>query len=177
VRGLRLGRTSLDKDNITILDNIVLALGHDLTLRLDASFIAFFPQHAVVVYDDLNECLLKVAVNDTGSLRCLGAVPYGPLPDLIGTSCKETAKVESLAHGNDDLGQDGLGTNSFLLLSRLRVRHGSEALLVRDGNGNDGVASGVLLDPLSNLGQVLVLLANVVLLAEVYEEDDGLGRK
>jgi hypothetical protein len=35
----------------------------------------------------------------------------------------------------------------------------------------------VLLDPGSNLGQILVLLANVVLLAEVDEVDDRLGRK
>lgn len=35
----------------------------------------------------------------------------------------------------------------------------------------------MLLDPCSNLGQVLVLLADVVLLAEVDEVDDGLGRK
>jgi hypothetical protein len=35
----------------------------------------------------------------------------------------------------------------------------------------------VLLDPGSDLGQVLVLLADVVLLAKVDEVDDGLGRK
>ena len=33
----------------------------------------------------------------------------------------------------------------------------------------------MLLDPLGDLGQVLVLLADVVLLAKVDEEDDGLG--
>jgi hypothetical protein len=35
----------------------------------------------------------------------------------------------------------------------------------------------VLLDPVGNLGEMLVLLANVVLLAKVDEEDDRLGRK
>jgi hypothetical protein len=35
----------------------------------------------------------------------------------------------------------------------------------------------MLLDPCGNLGQMLVLLANVVLLAQVDEVDDGLGRE
>jgi hypothetical protein len=99
------------------------------------------------------------------------------LPDLIGTGCEEAAKVESLAHSDDNLGQDGLGTNSLLLFSRLLIGHGSEALLICDGDGDDRVASSVLFDPLRDLGQVLVLLADVVLLTEVDEEDDGLGRE
>ena len=74
VRGLRLGRTSLDEDDITILDDVILTLGHDLALRLDAGFIALFPQDAVVVHYDLDEGLFKVTMDNTGSLRCLGAV-------------------------------------------------------------------------------------------------------
>jgi hypothetical protein len=35
----------------------------------------------------------------------------------------------------------------------------------------------VLLDPASNLGQMLVLLADVILLAKVDEKDNGLGRE
>ncbi len=35
----------------------------------------------------------------------------------------------------------------------------------------------MLLDPLDNLGEVLVLLADVVLLREVDEEDNRLGRQ
>ena len=99
------------------------------------------------------------------------------MPDLIGTGCEEAAKVESLAHSDDDLGQDRLGTDGLLLFSRLRISHGSEALLVCDRDGDDRVAGSVLLHPLRDLGQVLVLLAHVVLLAEVDEEDDRLGRK
>jgi hypothetical protein len=45
------------------------------------------------------------------------------------------------------------------------------------GDGDDGVAGGVGLDPLSNLGKMLVLLANVVLLAQVDEGYDWLGRE
>ena len=35
----------------------------------------------------------------------------------------------------------------------------------------------MLLDPFGNLGQVLVLLAEVVFLAEIDQVDDGLGRQ
>jgi hypothetical protein len=35
----------------------------------------------------------------------------------------------------------------------------------------------MLLDPFGNLGQVLVLLAEIVLLAEVDQVNDGLGRQ
>lgn len=35
----------------------------------------------------------------------------------------------------------------------------------------------MLLDPFGNLGQVLVLLAKVVFLAEIDQVDDGLGRQ
>lgn len=40
---LTLGRTSLDEHNVTILNDIVLALGSNLTLGLHGLFIAFFP--------------------------------------------------------------------------------------------------------------------------------------
>jgi hypothetical protein len=175
--GLRLCRASLDEDDITILDNVVLALGHDLALRLDGSLITLFPQHAVVVHNDLDERLLKVTMDDTGSLRCLGAVAQRPLPNLVGTGCEKAAEVECLAHGDDDLGKDRLGADDLLLFNSLLVRHGGQALLVCDGDGNDWVAGSVLLDPLGNLGQMLVLLADEVLLAEVDQEDDGLGGK
>lgn len=35
----------------------------------------------------------------------------------------------------------------------------------------------MLLDPFGNLGQVLVLLADIVFLAEIDQVDDGLGRQ
>jgi len=97
--------TSLDEENITVLDNVVLALCHNLALCLQSGFISLFLQCAVVVYDSLDEGLLEITVDDTGSLWRLGASPNCPLSDLIGTSGEEATKLKSLAHGLDGLGQ------------------------------------------------------------------------
>ena len=173
---LALGGTSLEEDNVTILKDVVLTLGHDLALSLELGFRAKLLEHAVVVDDTLDEGLLEVTVNDTGSLRCLGAVADGPLTNLVGTSGEEGAKVEGLAHGDNDLRKGRLCSNLLALLSDLLVRlEARETLLKSNGHGKDGVARGVLLDPFGNLGEVLVLLPDVVALAQVDEVDNGLG--
>lgn len=145
-------------------------------MGLDFGFCLQLFEGAEVVDNALNESLLKVTVNDTGGLRSLGTITDGPLTDLVGTSGEETAKVESLAHGNNGLGQSGLATNLLALLLNLGISlEARKTLLERDGNGKDGLSRRVGLDPLNNLGQVLVLLAKVVLLAEVGQVDDRLG--
>lgn len=173
---LALGGASLEEDNVTIIKDVVLALGHDLALGLDLGFGAELLKHGVVVYDTLNEGLLEITVDDTGGLRSLGASTNGPLTDLIGTGGEEGVEVESLAHGNDDLGESRLCSKLLALLLDLGVGlEAGETLLKSDGHGKDGVARGVLLDPLGDLGKVLVLLPDVVTLAQVDEVDDGLG--
>ena len=160
---LALCGTGLDEQDITVLNNVVLALCHDLALRLHTGLITLLLQHIVVVHDSLNEGLLKVAVNDTSSLRCLGAVAKGPLPNLVRASGEEGAEVECLAHGGDDLGQGRLGAELLALLISLSIGlKACQALLEADGDWDDGVASRVLLYPLGDLGQVLVLLTDVV---------------
>jgi len=173
---LSLGGTGLDEDDVSVLDNVVLALGHDLSLGLDLGFCLQFLKEVEVVDNALNEGLLKVTVNDTGSLGSLGTVTDGPLTDLVGASGEERAKVEGLAHGNDSLGQSRLAANLLALLLNLGIGlKARKTLLEGDGNGKDGLSRRVGLDPLDNLGQVLVLLAKVVLLAEVGQVDDRLG--
>jgi hypothetical protein len=145
-------------------------------LGLDLGFCLQLLQEVEVVNNALDESLLKVTMNDTGGLRSLGTVTDSPLTDLISTGGEETAKVKSLTHGNDGLGQGGLATNLLALLLDLGISlEARETLLERDGDGKNGLAGRVGLDPLNNLGQVLVLLAKVVLLAEVGEVDDRLG--
>lgn len=173
---LALGSASLEQNNVAVLDDVVLALGHDLTLRLDLGLSAQLLEHGVVVHDDLDESLFEVTVDDTGCLRSLGAITDGPLAHLIGASSEEGAEVKGLAHGRDDLGKSGLGANLLaLLLDLCLVLEAREALLVSDGEGKDGVASGVFLDPLGDLGEVLVLLPDVVTLAQVDKVDNGLS--
>jgi hypothetical protein len=51
----------------------------------------------------------------------------------------------------------------------------SETLLEADGYGQDGVTGCILLDPFHDLAEMLVLLSDVVLLAQVDEVDNRLG--
>jgi hypothetical protein len=53
--------------------------------------------------------------------------------------------------------------------------HGREALLEAHGDRDDGITLSVFLDPRGNLGEMLVLLTDIVLLAEIDEVDNGLG--
>lgn len=177
-RHLALSSTGLDEHNVTILHYVVLTLGHDLALGLDLGFITKLLDNAKVVDNSLDKSLLKVGVDNTGSLGSLGAVADSPLADLVGSRCEEAAQLERLAHLDNQLGQGRLGANVLLLLLGLLLSLvASQTLLERDGDGNDGVALGVLLDPLGDLGEVLVLLSDVVLLRQVDKIHDGLGRQ
>jgi hypothetical protein len=175
---LTLGGTGLDQQDVSVLYDVLLALRHDLTLGLDLGLVTQLLEHVKVVHNSLDESLLEVRVDNTSGLGGLDTKADGPLADLIGTGGEETAKTQGLAHLEDDLGQSRVGTNVLALLegSSLRLELG-QTLLERDGERDNGVASGVLLDPLGNLGKVLVLLANVVPLRQVDEVDDGLRRQ
>lgn len=175
---LALRCTSLDEQDIAVLNNVVLALSHDLTFGLDARLITLLPQGLVVVHDDLNESLLEVTVDDTSSLGRLCAIAECPLSHLVSAGGEEGSKVELFAHSLNDLWQRRLGAERLaLLLGLLLGLEAGQTLFERHRDGDDDVSSGVLLYPFSDLGKVLVLLPNVILLAEVDEVDDGLGRE
>lgn len=88
--------------------------------------------------------------------------------------------VEALVPNLHDLANLTLGANLLELggegLGVVGKLHG-EALLERDREGDQEVAGGVLVDPGLDLGQPLVLLADVVALREVDQVRDGLGRE
>lgn len=168
--------TSLNQHDISILNHIVLALGHDLSSRLDSSLIAKLPKDGVIVDNGLDEGLLKVSVNDTSRSGGLDALADSPLANLIRTGGEETGQVQCLAHGRDDLGQTGLGAKLLaLLLGGGVIAHEGQTLLELSRDGQDWGSGGVFLDPLKQLGEVFVLLANVILLAQVDKVHDGLG--
>lgn len=115
-------------------------------------------------------------MDDTGGSRGLDALADSPLADLIGTGGEEAGQVQSLAHGSDNLGQTGLGAESLaLLLGGDIILHQGETLLEAGRDGEDGAVGGVGLDPLEQSGKVLVLLTDVVLLAQVDQVHNGLG--
>ena len=78
--------------------------------------------------------------------------------------------------GGGDLAQSGGDAELLELLLLLLGRRelGREALLEGDGEGDERVSRVVLVDPCLDLGQPLVLLADVVALGEVHEVGDGL---
>ena len=170
------GSTGLDEQDITVLDDVILTLGHDLTSSLDGAFIAELTQNTVVVCDSLDEGLLEIGVNDTGGGRGLDTLADGPLANLVLTSGEEAGKVQGSAHGGDNLGQTGLGLELLALLeSGSLVTQKGETLLELSRDGKDGRSGGVLLDPLEDLGEVLILLADVISLAQVDQVHNGLG--
>lgn len=117
-------------------------------------------------------------VDDTRSGWCLETLPDSPLTDLIRTGGEEAGQVEGSTHGGDHLGKTRLGSQLLaLLLSGSVTAHKSQALLEGSRDRDQRIPRRVLLDPLEHLGKVLVLLADVVLLAKVNEVDDRLSRK
>ncbi|KAI6768176.1 hypothetical protein HG530_006185 [Fusarium avenaceum] len=171
-----LGSTCLDVDDITILNNILLTLGHDLTLGLDLGFFTKFLECVVVENESLDEGLLEIVVNDTSGLRSLGASTDGPLSNLISSDSEEAAKLQGLAHLKNDLGQNRVDTNVLHLFLGLGLSlELSKTRLVGDRDRDKRITLGVLVDPLNDLGKMLVLLADEVLLGQVDKVDDGLG--
>lgn len=163
-------------DDITILNNILLTLGHDLTLGLDLGFFTKFLECVIVENESLDEGLLEIVVNDTSGLRSLGASTDGPLSNLISSDSEEAAKLQGLAHLKNDLGQNRVDTNVLHLFLGLGLSlELSKTRLVGDRDRDKRITLGVLVDPLNDLGKMLVLLADEVLLGQVDKVDDGLG--
>lgn len=173
---LVLSSTGLDEHDIAVLDDVIFALGHNLTGSLDAVFITVLTERRIVVHDSLDEGLLEVGVNDTGRSGSLNTLANGPLANLVLTSGEEATEVQGLTHGSDDLGQTGLGAQGLALsLSGRIIMHQGQTLLKLSRDGKNGVTGGVGLDPLKDLGEVLVLLADVISLAQVDQVHNRLG--
>lgn len=164
--------------NITILHDILLTLGHDLALGLDLGLVTELLEGVVVENESLDEGLLEVIVDDTSSLRGLGAIADGPRSDFIRSDSEEASQLQGLAHLENNLGQSRVGANVLLLFLGLGLSlELGETRLVGHGDGDKRIALGVLVDPLDNLGKMLVLLSDKVLLRQVDEVDNGLGRQ
>lgn len=173
---LTLGGTSLEKENVTVHDDIFLALGHHLSLGLDLGFVTKLLQVFIVMDNSLDESLLKVTVNHTSSLRGLGVSTDSPLTDLISAGCEEALELEGFAHLDNELGEGGVGAGGLHLLpgSLLGIEAG-KPLFVGHRNRDDRVSLGVLVAPGGNGGKMLVLLADKVALGQVDQVDNGLG--
>lgn len=158
-----LGSARLDQQDITVLDYIILALGHDLALRPDLGLVAELLECIVVIHNGLDESLLEIAVDDTGRLRRLGTSPDGPLTDFISAGGEEADQIERFAHLNNDLGQCRLCPNPLaLLLGLLLASQLRQPVFERDRDGDDRVPLSMLLNPVDNGGEMLIFLPDIV---------------
>lgn len=172
---LRLSSTSLEENNISILHDVVFTLGHQLSRILDRSLRSELLKNIEVVDQRLDKRLLEISVNDTSRLWRLRAVSDGPLADLISSGGEEGTEVQNLAHSSNQLWQRRLDTQGLALLLLLLLTQSRQALLKADRDWEDWVSWSVVLAPLRDLSQVLVLLADIVLLGQIDEVDDRLG--
>jgi hypothetical protein len=95
------------------------------------------------------------------------------LSDLVGANCEEAAQVHHLAHSDDDLRQGRLGAEFLALFLGVGFKTG-KSILEGDREWDNRISRRVGLDPLGNLGEILVLLPDIVLLAEVDKVDHWL---
>ena len=116
------------------------------------------------------------AVNHASCLGGFTSLPDSPLPHFVGTGSEEAREIQLLPHGGDDFWQSRLRTKLLALFLRFGIVFtAGKAFLEGNGDRDYGVTGCVLLDPFGDFGKMLVLLADVVLLAEVDEVDHGLG--
>lgn len=115
-------------------------------------------------------------MNDTSGLRCLGSLPDSPLSDFISASGEKAAKVKNLSHGYNDFRQSRLGAQFFTFLFSLGIRFKtSQPVFKGDRDGNNGISSRIRLNPLGDFRKILVLLSDVVPLAEIDQVNYGFG--
>jgi hypothetical protein len=77
VDALRLRSPSLDENNVSIFDHVVLALRHHLSFRLDLIFVPKLFQYFVVEDYALDERLFKICDDEVSSrLPAKGSSTY-----------------------------------------------------------------------------------------------------
>lgn len=154
----------------------VLASGLDR-----AHGLATFTQIMKVLVRDhlgLDEAPLEITVDGTRRLWGQGTARNRPASDLLLAGRKVVLQAElgeALCDDLVDLGLD-LALRQKSVSGRGIVLEAVQLLFKLNGKGHNVTGrAAVLGDPLGNRGQVLALLAQVVLHGEVDEVDDGLG--
>lgn len=142
---------------------------------MDCLFIALLFQDVKVVHDTLDKGLLEIGMDNTCRRGSLCVFPYRPLSHFVRSSGEEAGEVEGRPHGGDTLGQRRFCVEGLALFESSGIIHGGEAFFEADRDRQDGFIGAVGLDPFHDLGQILVLLPEIVLLGQVDEIDNGLG--
>ncbi len=100
-------------DHITIVDNVLLALGALQTLGLDGGIIEVVGFQIAVANDaGTDEAALEIAVDLAGSLRCLGALADGPCAALLLAVGQEGDQAQQIIAGSDEVCVQTTGFNA-----------------------------------------------------------------
>mmetsp|Transcript_70889 Transcript_70889/g.224431 ORF Transcript_70889/g.224431 Transcript_70889/m.224431 type:complete len:462 (+) Transcript_70889:311-1696(+) len=173
-RGLQKG-ASLEEDDVAIPDHVSLALLLVLAGRLDGVLVPQLLEHVVLHDLGADEAPLEVRVDGARRLGRLEPLADLPALDLVRPGREEVDQLDGGKSGLDDLWERAHKLVVLAVGGALVLRHVEELLLQGGGEGDHGGALVVLLDPLVDLHQELVLLARVVLLRQVHQVHHGLG--
>lgn len=165
----------LEKDDVAILHGVVASLLTVLASRLGCHFAALGLEVLEVHHFGHNETLLEIRVNASGGLWRLGALKNGPGLDLIWSGREEVFQLQCLVAGHNDLVQHALAFRFRLEGLALQIVLLAQLLLEGTREGDEQCTRVVFVDPLLDLGQPLVLLANEVLVRQIHQVDDRLG--
>jgi len=108
-------------------------------------------------------------------LRSLGTPSDGPSTNFVRAAGEVANEVERIVAGMCNLGEVASGTNFCFFFLLFFGREARETLFERDGEGDEEVARVVGVDPSLDLGEPLVLFADVIAFGEVDEVGDGFG--
>lgn len=168
-------RIELEEDDVTILHSVISSLLPILASRFSVRLGTLLLEVLKVHHLRHDETLLKIRVNAACRLRCFRALLDGPGFHFVRTGSEEVLQLQRLVTGQDDLLQVGGRFVVFgVFLSQRIVLKICPVVLKDAREGNDGRTGIVLVHPVLDLGQPLVLLADVVGLRQIHQIDDGL---
>ena len=136
-------------------------------------------QVLILHYFGANESALEIAVDDSCSSRGLSSFADGPALDLILTTGEVMSELESTVANIHHLVNNrasSKGGGSFVSSGAVRGASRGEHLLFVIGRVGDHYATTVGINPLLDSGQPLVLLADVLITADVNQVNNRLGR-
>lgn len=117
-------------------------------------------------------------MNNARGLRRLSSFTDCPLPNFIWASGEETTQMKHASHSCDYFWKHWFRSEPLAFLCCFSIIFKTRQTLFKgDWNRNYGVSRGVCLDPLGNLGKMLVFLANVISFAQVDKVNDRLRCK
>jgi len=172
------GDVEFDVADVAVAHVVILALLSQTAVLLDLGLGAMLLDVGVFVDVHGNEPALHVVVNHAGGFGGLVSRVDGPGTNLIGTAGEEMHEAQGLVTALDNAVKHALvGANvGHVLLSLLIGLHVGQSLLkLRRVQDNVLLSDAFAQQEGHELVQMLVLLAAIILLRQIHQEDTGLG--